>query len=244
MSAVLIVDLGSTCVAWRQGDRNGRLVHGDYPGAMLAGQIATPPRRVIVGSVAAAVAKEEFLAVARREWDLAPEFLVATAAAHGVRNGYRQAERLGIDRWAALVAAFTRHGGPVLVADCGTALTVDCVDADGQHAGGLIAPGLGLMQRALLGGTRLGESNASVPGGLDEGFGRDTGEAISRGCLVMLAGALERARARSREACGGEGRLLLTGGDAEAVLPHLSAGWEAAPGLVLEGLALLGGVAA
>jgi len=237
----LIVDIGSTHVAWRRGAETGRAAHRGHPGSIITKQVNGQPSGIVVGCVAAPLALREFVDAVEAHWGLRPEMLMATAYAHGVRNGYHRPESLGVDRWAALVAAFVRHGGPVLVADCGTALTVDCVDADGLHQGGWIAPGLGLMREALARGTRLGNVPAAESVGAERVFGSDTGEAVALGCLEALAGTLERAGSEAAGACGGTCRLLLTGGGAGVVRGRLSKDWQMVPGLVLEGLALLGG---
>ncbi len=57
----------------------------------------------------------------------------------GVRNGYREYQRLGLDRWVALVAGYKLAGGACLVLDLGTAVTSDLVDAAGQHLGAISA---------------------------------------------------------------------------------------------------------
>lgn len=243
MSAALIVDLGSSHVAWRFDGEGGRAAHEGRPGALLVDRLPGVPARIFVGSVAAPSVLEEFGAEVRAAWGIAPRTLHSGAAAGGVRNGYRRPEQLGIDRWAAMVAAFHRHGGPLLVADCGTALTVDCVDGEGLHRGGLIVPGLALMRAALLKGTRLDElPSGAVQAGA--GFGLDTGEAVARGCVEALAGAIERARSRAAAMCGPRIQAVLAGGDGPALLPHLGDGWLPWPGLVLDGLALLAGEAA
>ncbi len=239
----LIVDIGSTHVAWRSGAGGGRAPHRGHPGSIVTKQVGARPDAIVAGSVAAPLVLQEFLDALEAHWGLRPKMLVATARARGVRNGYRRPESLGVDRWAAMVAAFEYHGGPVLVADCGTALTLDCVDAEGRHHGGWIAPGLGLMHEALARGTRLGALPPSVALAGENVFGNDTEEAVTRGCLSALAGTLERARRDAEQACGAKCRLLLTGGDAAIVQARLATDWRVVPGLVLDGLALLGGEA-
>ena len=244
MSGRLIADIGSTHVAWRLGEASGRAPHHGCPGSIVTSRVEERPDRVVAGGVAAPLVLREFADAIAAHWGIPPNMLAATASAHGVRNGYRRPEALGIDRWAAIVAAFVRFGGPVLVADCGTALTVDCVDAAGRHQGGWITPGLGLLREALARGTRL----AAVPPAAalvgDGVFGKDTEEAVVLGCVNALAGTLERARREAARGCTAECRLLLTGGDAEIVASRLPADWQVAPRLVLDGLELLdGGVA-
>ncbi len=240
MPELFIVDLGSTCVAWRGPGSSGRAAHAGRPGDLLTTRIAAPfPQRVIVGSVAAAVVTEELCSTLHHSWNVEPELLQATAVAGGVHNGYRDPSQLGIDRWAAVVAAFHAHGGPLLVADCGTALTLDHVDADGVHRGGLIAPGLGAMRMALERNTRL--SRHDVVASELSGFGRDTVTAVTAGCMAAALGLIERTQAHVATTGKLPCRLLITGGEAEALLAHLSSPWQHAPQLVLEGLSLLAG---
>jgi len=66
---------------------------------------------------------------------------VSTAKALGVTNGYRQPERLGVDRWMTLLAAREMQLGNCVIIDAGSAITLDLLRADGQHLGGAILPG-------------------------------------------------------------------------------------------------------
>lgn len=81
--------------------------------------------------------------VARLESVLAQRFGLRVSAVRpasclaGVRNGYLNHERLGLDRWMAVVAAYRLSAGACLVLDLGTAVTADFVDADGEHRGGI-----------------------------------------------------------------------------------------------------------
>ncbi|MGH8127118.1 MAG: type III pantothenate kinase [Gammaproteobacteria bacterium] len=238
--AALIVDLGSTQVAWRGPDGFGVAVHEGRPGEVLVARLGAPfPQRVVVGSVAAAEVTEVLCSTLRRCWNTTPELLRSTAEAGGVRNGYRDPAQLGVDRWAAVVAAFYVHGGPLLVADCGTALTLDYVDADGVHHGGLIAPGLGAMRAALVRNTRL--TVQAIDGDIQDipAFGQDTPAAVAAGCMEAVTGLLERVQARVSAAEKSPCRLFITGGDAETILAHLASPWQPMPHLVLDGLGLL-----
>ena len=74
-------------------------------------------------------------------WDIDPRWVVSSAHAAGVTNGYDHPGRLGTDRWVALIGARQRvlsHGGarPALVVMVGTAVTVDALDAEATSSGG------------------------------------------------------------------------------------------------------------
>jgi type III pantothenate kinase len=149
----------------------------------------------------------------------------------GVRNAYRQPEKLGVDRWLALVAA-RQDLQPVCVVDCGTAITLDLLDGEGQHLGGLICPGLTLMKQALSDGTQAlafdGREFALKPADFTEA-------AIDSGTLFAAIGLVEAVLARQPEGF----KIILTGGDALRIAGGLKLRHQVDDALVLRGLALI-----
>lgn len=177
------------------------------------------------------------LAAALAEREIEVEFLRASREAFGVRCAYAEPARLGADRWAALLGARGLADGACLVVDAGSALTIDALAPGGQHLGGWILPGLGMMVAALedrtgdLGARRLA-STASAPAD----FPADTAPAMEGGALIAACGAVQMARARLECRCRMPARLLLAGGDAARLATELDGG-ELLPDLVLRGLA-------
>ncbi|MFZ5961284.1 pantothenate kinase [Pseudomonas knackmussii] len=157
----------------------------------------------------------------------------------GVRNGYRDYQRLGLDRWLALVAGYRIAGGACLVLDLGTAVTSDLVDAAGQHLGGYICPGVPLMRSQLRTHTRrIRYDDATAQVAAQElSPGRETAEAVERGCLLMLRGFVREQYLLARDLLGGECAVFLTGGDAELVKDELPQA-QVLSDLVFAGLAL------
>lgn len=148
--------------------------------------------------------------------------------------------KVGIDRLAAAAAAglVKPAGRPAVVVDCGTAVTVDMLAADGRFLGGAILPGPSLMARALADGTsKLPAVAALVGGELPAMPGRSTEAAIAAGIGHGIRGAVARLVAEARAASGGDAATILTGGWADAVRDVLP---EAVviPDLVLTGIAL------
>ena len=203
----LAIDIGNTRLKWAQ-------YASPQPGAVLLAQGAAfvetidtlaesdwsqlvPPTSVLGCNVAGEAVRrrvEEQLEL----WDSAPRWLVPSAHAGGVSNGYEHPTRLGADRWAALIGArwhvqqrATQLGTPprpALVVMVGTAVTVDSLDAGGRFLGGLIMPGFGLMLRALEQGT----AGLKVPTGEVVDFPTNTSDALMSGGAHALAGAIER----------------------------------------------------
>lgn len=242
MAARLIVNLGSSRIEWRSSAASGSAWHRGRPGRTLVQALGDveAPAEVFVGSVAPRAVTQELLGACRRSWGFAPRELVAGAEARGVRSGYAEPASLGVDRWAAVVAAYHAHRASALIADCGTAITLDYVGRDGRHAGGVIAPGLALMRRALAEGTRLELEPEPAPA--PPLFGAATEPAASGGVLAAATGLIGQMLARTERKYGRPAHLLVTGGDAANLVGALGAPWRHAPTLVLDGLELLAGI--
>ena len=157
----------------------------------------------------------------------------------GVRNGYEEFERLGLDRWLAMLGGFQLASGACLVLDFGTAVTADFVAGDGEHLGGFICPGMPLMRNQLRTHTRkirYGDLAAErameslVPG-------RTTVEAVERGCSLMLRGFVLTQLELARSYWGADFSVFLTGGDA-GLVSEIVPEARVVPDLVFVGLAM------
>lgn len=159
----------------------------------------------------------------------------------------RQPELVGIDRLVAAVAAnrLRAPDRPAIIADVGTAITVDLVSAEGVFRGGAILPGIAISARALDQFTDLVPlvpvSELAEP---QPPLGTSTAEAVRSGLYWGAIGAVrELARQLDDETTGAE--LFLTGGAAPAVARLLldrqgqPARWV--PHLVLGGIVLSAG---
>ncbi len=157
----------------------------------------------------------------------------------GVRNGYEDFERLGLDRWLAMLGGFQLAQGACLVLDFGTAATADFIAADGEHLGGFICPGMPLMRNQLRTHTRkIRYDDASAERALERlSPGRTTVEAVERGCTLMLRGFVLTQLELARSYWGDDFTVFLTGGDAELVLDAVPQA-RLVPDLVFVGLAM------
>jgi len=135
-----------------------------------------------------------------------------------------------------MLAGYRRARGGCLVADLGTALTIDVLDRSGLHLGGYIMPGLAAAEAGLLQATAIEMPPAREPAAIAPG--NDTGAAVRNGALFMLCSAVREALARLEHGHG-KSMLILTGGGADALAREL-APIEAVivPELVLDGLAI------
>jgi type III pantothenate kinase len=201
--------------------------------------------RVLIASVVAPARADRLLA-ALQAWPRArQEWLRSPRRGCGITNIYRVPERLGIDRFLAMAAARAAAGqAGVTVIGCGTALTLDAVDANGLQQEGLIAPSPELMLRALREATAIARTNpqAFTPDETDA-----SARALRRGCtraavtLVAWYDAWQRA-------VDDNSVLWLHGGGAAALRESLDGEMAANARLledaVLRGLALWAGTEA
>ncbi len=241
---ILLLDLGNTRLKWAW-SHEGRLQdpraldHRGRPiGPLLndAFRGSPTPGGILVCSVAATPTTAALKAWLQGRWPLHPHFVRSQRQALGVTNGYHDHRRLGVDRWVALIGAYHHHGGELCLFDCGSALTFDAIDAQGQHLGGAILPGLGLMQRLLEDELGLdAQQHGQVEPNL---LARSTEDGIATGTLASAAAFVERAHQRLDRGRG-RWRCLLSGGDADAIAAQVTIPVQIEPLLVLKGLALI-----
>jgi type III pantothenate kinase len=154
----------------------------------------------------------------------------------GVRSGYAQPAQLGADRWAALIGARHLVSGPCVIANAGTTMTVDALSAESIFLGGFIVAGFDLMREALERNT----AQLKLQSGRFAFFPDNTGDAITSGAINALAGAVERMVSHMQATGEGAPVVLVSGGGARHVLPHLQGDVRPVDNIVLEGLARIG----
>ena len=232
-------DGGNTRMKWRvirQGkiDCSGVLQNdGAWQPELAALLRKLQPLGCIRGSLVSGAARRACIEQAAKEvLALHVHFAATQKSWQGLEVAYPKPERLGVDRWLAMLAA--RHRYPersLVVVDCGTAITVDIVSSSGQHLGGYLVPGVRLMKQVLLQGTadikvETNELKSVSPG-------RTTEACIGHGMLAMMTGMVEQAV----EAAGGDPLVILSGGDGRLLCNHLQGEWVEEPSLVMDGLA-------
>jgi len=194
--------------------------------------LASPLRQWLKGSILYEQAFQETGA-------LTIETVAAQSQAFGVQCAYEQPSQLGADRWAALVAARHHITGVSCVIDCGTALTIDVLSAEGVHVGGMIAPGMRMMRQSL----RTNTAQIDVAGTADHSIFcvQDTAGAVQAGIMAATAGAVQQILQQCREHELQTPVCVITGGDAQALLPALPEGSLHDAEWVLKGLAIMAG---
>ncbi len=233
----LLIDAGNTRIKWGLADGKDWL----RSGVLAVNQAGTLPQlfadvqgvqQIWISNVAGEEVAQHIRAIGAGQQPDPFHFIVAQAAQCGVRNGYDNPSQLGSDRWAALIAAWHRVRGACLVVSSGTATTVDALSSSGEFMGGLILPGVELMQRSLNEATaQLGPARGTYTA-----FPKNTADALFSGAIQACCGAIERQCAL----LGGSGMpVLLSGGGATILSEHLNLPLHVVDNPVLEGLLLM-----
>lgn len=242
----LLIDIGNSSLKWTSLSKGtlGASQKFGYTREELAVQLdtqwrkITKPKHILVANVAGQDVSDILQQWTQQRWNIAPDFITAEPEAHGVINAYINPERLGTDRWLAIIAAHHNYEGNVIVLDCGTALTIDAISNEGKHLGGLIIPGLTLMRQSLVSGTDGIQLRTTLPGEVSL-LACDTEGAVMGGTLYAMVAIIDRIIHDLEHHFSEKATLILTGGDATTLLPLLAHRYNYQPDLVLHGLAIV-----
>ena len=235
---ILLVDIGNSFLKWTLAE-SGTIAEPRYLNYRESDFISvltqawaplSEPEQIGLAAVAAPEIVAKVLGLAQAMWPAATVVKPSAAGqAFGVASAYGRPEKLGVDRWLAMIGALHAYPGANCIVDCGTAITVDFVAADGRHQGGLICPGLRLMKQALSANTHALPVAAGVGA---VGLAVDTDAAIEAGVLWAAVGLVETALSRQSQ----HYRLVLTGGDAALLAQQLASDKVLDSQLVFKGL--------
>ncbi|MEH6593008.1 MAG: type III pantothenate kinase [Halioglobus sp.] len=238
----LQLDVGNSSAKWRLLHAGNVVARGRYrdddPASREALLACTDDvQQIWVSSVASAERNADLAERFSQRWAVQAWFAKTAARTGTLCNSYAAPERMGVDRWLAMLGAINKRSGRVAVIDAGSALTIDIVAASGQHEGGYIIPGPDLMERALL----LDTDRVRFAEDVDYALcpGHSTAEAVRHGIAIAQAGSVKLVLERADivpEQC------LFCGGGAEVLTGLLGIEATMAPDLVFEGLEIMAGL--
>jgi len=233
----LLIDAGNTRIKWalvkgKKWLRTGALPIGEAGGLSELFSGSEEIRQIWVSNVSGEKVAQHIRDIGR---DKAREthFVVAQDIQCGVRNGYSKPAQLGSDRWAALIAARHLMQGKCLVVNSGTATTIDTLTKQGKFLGGLIVPGVELMQHSLIAATEHLRSGR----GKFVRFPLNSADAMHSGAIQASCGAIERQYTLLNDSSA---VVVLSGGAARLLLPYLQQGLFGLPPRVVDNLVLHG----
>ena len=231
----LDIDIGNTFLKWRLVSeqrvvQKGSVLTQDVAQTTFQSITDVVIEKVRVGSVASVERDKQLAGICRHLWQIEPVFAKTSMQCAGVINSYQDPSKMGVDRWLAMIAAYKVVKKAVVVIDCGSAITVDYVTAEGKHQGGYIIPGLRLMRQSLLQNTAQVRFEKDQTRGVTHP-GVSTAEAVLHGSAYLFK-ALAHELKRDLDS---EVDMFITGGDG-ALMHELVAVGRFEPDLVMDGL--------
>jgi type III pantothenate kinase len=246
---ILVIDAGNSRTKWAVADGDALdpvwHAHGVFRNAELIQAVAPVEwadcTRAMVSNVAGAEVAQN-LAAMLLDSDISVRWATASGCACNVSNGYAKAGQLGCDRWAAALAAWQRYRAPCIIANAGTALTVDALGLlpyknEGVFLGGLIVPGFSLMRSSLASNT----AGLTQAAGEWQDFPDNTVNALHSGALSAMAGAVSSMMDKLQRRENMPPHCILSGGDAALLAVALETQAKFAnPPLIIDNLVLQG----
>jgi type III pantothenate kinase len=171
-------------------------------------------------------------------WLRAPLLAVGPGVRTGIPIRYDDPREVGPDRIANAVAARERHGAPSVVVDFGTSTNFDVINAAGEFAGGVLAPGVEISMDALFArAARLPKIPFEAP---ERVISQTTTAALQSGLVYGFAGQVDAIVERIRAELGAEtAPVVATGGLADLIAPHSATITAVDQELTLQGLRLV-----
>ncbi len=159
----------------------------------------------------------------------------------GLKINYDRPQDVGADRVVDAVAAYKLYGGPTVIVDFGTATVFDAITAEGEYAGGAIAPGINVAAEALYQATaQLRRVEIAAP---PQAIGKSTVTSLQSGLLFGYVGLVEGMVKRFTEELAPVDRskcqVVATGGLAAVIKDHTSVFTQVNADLTLVGLRLV-----
>ncbi|MCH7624098.1 MAG: type III pantothenate kinase [Nitrospinae bacterium] len=145
-------------------------------------------------------------------------------------------DSIGSDRLLNAAAAYDVVQTAVVVADFGTATTIDCVNEMGIFLGGVIMPGLGLAAKSLHAFTaQLPEVPVELP---NADYGTNTISSIQSGIYFAALGTLREMTERFATQLGQWPQVIATGGYCKLIAQKCDMIDSVVPDLCLNGIFL------
>jgi type III pantothenate kinase len=190
---------------------------------------------VLCSSVPPLVREYELFA---ERWAGTDLLVLGPGVSTGVTIRYDDPREVGPDRIANAVAARERHGTPCVVVDFGTSTNFDVINAAGEFAGGVLAPGVEISMDALFArAARLPRVPFVAP---ERVISQTTVAALQSGLVYGFAGQVDAIVDRIRSELGTpESTVVATGGLADLIAPHSRTITAVDPELTLHGLRLV-----
>lgn len=234
----LLIDVGNTrtkyCMAKEEGFRTVTTVLNSAFNAEYFNSHFLQVTQCIIANVA-----DQQITLNINSWAQAERIPVTNVESERFKNGvtaaYNDITTLGVDRWLAILGAHSLYPNKnLIVIDAGTATTVDVVNQAGQHLGGWILPGIMTMLTSLAEKTDKVRVACDQPSTLT--FGDNTSACVNNACWAATLGLITQAKLTLVALGEDVDHIIITGGDAQALLSLSSENMQHSAELVFIGL--------
>ncbi len=232
---MLTIDIGNSRIKWALFQGNEIIDHGavvyqnnKFEAALSNADLPVASNKLLISHVAGEELKDRLSNWLKKNDCNDFDFAQTRSAQCNIVNSYTVPASLGVDRWLALIAAFNIGGRgqaeAVCVVDCGTAITLDVLGANGHHIGGLIMPGYQTMYQSLISNTgniqnpQKTEQSVSVKPRL----ACSTHEAVEQGCAQLIVHGLSAIIHSQQKRINEKMHCIVTGGDGQWVSENLA----------------------
>lgn len=248
---LLALDIGNSTIVAALFDKDRKLAETTVSSTVQRSEAETweiitpllhqinPPDRVVdaVGiSSVVPFLTERFASLTHDKLGIAP-LIVNGALDVGITIRYDDPMTLGSDRICSAVAAYAKHGGPLIVIDFGTATTYGAISINGDFLGGVISLGVRSTAEALHQRTaQLPSVALEAPSNI---IATNTLDAINAGTVYGATAAVEGIVKRIRAELGADAKVIATGGLSAFMAAQTNIIDACEPSLVLEGVRVI-----
>ena len=176
----------------------------------------------------------------KKTFSLKPNRIKSTSSLLGVKNGYKYPYKLGDDRWCTIVGSYNLFKKPLILIDCGTAISIDCVDGKARHNGGYILSGFDGYRNSFDQAHNLKNMKGyKIKKSFKISLARETSHAIINGYIMMVNTVVERIYQEFSKRIDASPLVIVTGSYGEEVLSYSSLKISYEPDLVLKSIGLI-----
>lgn len=241
----LLLDIGNSSINWATQENDDFISTGAFAYSSKTIQqdmeknlsITEKPAAVLVSNVAGNPVFNYLNDWVKKQWQQECWQANVSAEYKALKNSYQDTSQMGVDRWLAMIASWEANQSALCLVSCGTALTIDLIDHDGNHLGGYIIPGIELMQQALINNTV--QINTGIKKQPSIECAKDTQAAINNGAFAATVSIIDSVTERFYAESNNEVKCIISGGMANIINPLLKHSFYYEPNLVLMGLSIL-----
>lgn len=246
----LLLDAGNSRIKWatllngQLSEQSARRYNDDAVDVCLQLFQLQPVKQIILVHVLGSQFEKEISKIAH---SFSMDLLIVHSKlqAYDIKTNYLSPNTLGADRFVAMVAARHLHMQEnCIVIDCGTAVTIDAVDHQGNHIGGVILAGLKLCEDSLIRKAKnLSQLKQELKVANTDVFSVSTAQGVLTGCEYSVVAAIEHICEimEAKMAASQAVQKLICGGDAKKIHAMLREDFTLHDDLVIQGLRFIAG---